>query len=101
MEMVYFLYLPDEDDWLEFEFDEEKSRANKVKHGIGFVEAQRLWLDEERGESSARGGAERRFLIIGVIAGRHWTAVITYRGSAIRIISVRRSRRDEVRKHGR
>ena len=27
-----------------FEFDEAKSRANDVKHGIDFVEAQALWL---------------------------------------------------------
>lgn len=31
---------------MEFEFDERKSAANKAKHGIDFVEAQALWLDE-------------------------------------------------------
>ena len=39
---------------MEFEFDERKSRANKVKHGIDFVEAQALWLDEALVEIPAR-----------------------------------------------
>jgi uncharacterized DUF497 family protein len=29
-----------------FEFDEQKSRANKAKHGVDFVEAQALWVDD-------------------------------------------------------
>lgn len=37
-----------------FEFCEQKSRANKSKHGIDFVEAQALWLDEELVEVKAR-----------------------------------------------
>jgi uncharacterized DUF497 family protein len=28
-----------------FEFDTEKSRANKAKHGIDFVVAQAIWKD--------------------------------------------------------
>ena len=28
------------------EFDAEKSEMNKRKHGVEFVEAQALWLDE-------------------------------------------------------
>ena len=33
---------------MEFEFDESKSRANQLKHGIDFVLAQALWLDDNR-----------------------------------------------------
>jgi len=79
-----------------FEFDAKKSAANKAKHGIDFTEAQALWLDEMRIEIPARTEDEPRFLIIGVIAGRHWSAVITYRGDQARIISVRRSQPEEV-----
>ena len=79
-----------------FEWDEAKSRANKVKHGIDFVEAQALWLDRRLVEAPTRSEAESRSVVVGVIAGRHWSAVVTYRGEVIRLISVRRSRFREV-----
>ena len=79
-----------------FEFDEAKSRANKVKHGIDFVEAQDLWLDDDLLEAPTRSDTEPRFLIIGMIGTRHWSAIVTYRGETIRLISVRRSRAPEV-----
>jgi uncharacterized DUF497 family protein len=47
-------------------------------------------------EIPARVVDEPRFLLIGRIGEKHWSAVITYRGKAIRIISVRRSRAEEV-----
>ncbi len=81
---------------MQFEFDERKSRANKAKHGLDFVEAQSLWLDEQLIEIPARTTDESRFLVVGLIAGRHWSAVITYRSEAIRLISVRRARPEEV-----
>jgi len=79
-----------------FEFDLAKSAANKEKHGIDFGEAQLLWNDAKRIEVAARLAGEERFLVVGVIGEKHWTAIITYRGECIRIISVRRSRNDEV-----
>lgn len=79
-----------------FEFDEAKSRANKAKHGIDFVEAQDLWLDGDLLEAPARSDAEARSLIIGMIGDMHWSAVVTHSGEAIRLISVRRSRTREV-----
>jgi len=81
---------------MEFEFDPQKSALNKSKHGIDFVEAQKLWDDPDRLEIPAREMDEPRFLIIGMMAGRHWSAIVTYRSVAIRLISVRRSRREEV-----
>ena len=81
---------------MEFEFDEVKSRANKDKHGIDFIEAQTLWLDEMLVEVPARTEDEPRFLVVGVISGKHWSAVISYRGNNVRIISVRRARMEEV-----
>ena len=79
-----------------FEFDEAKSRANRHKHGIDFVEAQDLWLDDRLVELRARSDDEPRYVLIGTIAGRHYSAVITYRDDRIRLISVRRSREKEV-----
>jgi uncharacterized DUF497 family protein len=79
-----------------FEFDERKSQANKAKHGIDFVDAQALWLDEVLAEVPARSDSEARFLVVGLMGDRHWSAFITYRDENIRLISVRRSRPEEV-----
>jgi len=79
-----------------FEFDEDKSQSNLTKHGIDFVGAQKLWDDPDLLEIPAKTVDEDRFLIIGRIAEKHWSGVITYRNGCIRIISVRRSRKEEV-----
>ncbi|HMS00169.1 MAG: BrnT family toxin [Anaerolineales bacterium] len=79
-----------------FEYDPHKSESNRAKHGIDFDEAQALWDDESFLEIPAKNLDEPRFLVIGKIKGKHWSAVITYRGRNIRIISVRRSRNEEI-----
>jgi len=81
---------------MEFEFDSQKSRSNKEKHGIDFSQIQALWNDSDLIEIPARTSDEPRFLVIGKIAEEHWSAVITYRDEKIRIISVRRSRKEEI-----
>ena len=81
---------------ISFEFDAEKSDSNREKHGIDFVEAQCLWNDPMLLEIPAKTEDEPRFLVIGQIEGKHWSAVITYRGSSVRLISVRRARTEEV-----
>ena len=81
---------------MEFEFDPQKSKRNKEKHGIDFYEAQALLDDPDFIEVPVKTNDELRFLVIGKISGKHWSGVITYRGDKIRIISVRRSRKEEV-----
>ncbi len=81
---------------LEFEFDDLKSKKNKKKHGIDFIEAQLLWEDFDFIEIPARTEDEPRFLVIGRIQGKYWSGIITYREEKIRIISVRRSRKEEI-----
>ena len=81
---------------MEFEFDSHKSKENKKRHGIDFVEAQMLWDDSDRIEVPARTIDEPRFIVIAKIADKYWSGIITYRGEKIRIISVRRSRKEEV-----
>ena len=81
---------------MEFEFDSQKSEVNKKKHGVDFSEAQALWDDPDVIEIPVRTSDEPRFLIIAKSSGKHWSGVITYRGGKIRIISVRRSRKEEV-----
>lgn len=81
---------------MEFEFDENKSKLNKAKHGIDFVEAQALWLDELRVEVPARTEDEPRSIVVGRISDKHWSAAIGDRDGRVRLISVRRSRAEEV-----
>ena len=78
-----------------FEFDEAKSESNLVKHGIDFVRAQDLWQDPGRVTIRARTVDESRFVVIGKIDKKIWSAVITIREWRIRIISVRRARKSE------
>ena len=79
-----------------FEFDSSKSASNKKKHGIDFEAAKALWDDPHLLAIEANSSDEPRFLLIGTIEGKHWSAIVTYRGDRIRIISVRRSRKEEV-----
>ena len=81
---------------MDFEFDINKSESNKKKHGINFIEAQALWNDPDLIEVPTKNIDELRLIIIGKIKGKHWSGIITYRGANIRIISVRRSRQEEI-----
>ncbi len=91
--MVYIWYIINT---MNYEFDPKKSEANKRKHGINFVEAQALWDDPDLILIPAKTTDENRFLAIGRIQGKHWSAIITCRRERIRIISTRRSRPEEV-----
>ncbi len=79
-----------------FEFDGKKSLSNQDKHGISFEEVQALWQDPDLAEIPATSEGELRYIVVGKIADKHWSAVITYREANIRIISARRSRETEV-----
>lgn len=81
---------------MHFEYDENKSATNLEKHGIDFEAAQALWNDPNLLKIPARTQDEPRNFYIGMINGKHWSAVTTPRNGAIRIISVRRSRKKEV-----
>jgi uncharacterized DUF497 family protein len=80
-----------------FEFDPDKSRNNAEKHGIDFVAAQKLWEDINLMTIESSTVTERRHLAIGLIQGKSWTAVYTWRNLNLRLISVRRSRLAEAR----
>jgi uncharacterized protein len=79
-----------------FEYDPEKSAENKRKHGLDFEEAQALWNDAALVEVPARVTDEPRWVVIGKLGEKHWSAVVTRRGENIRLVSVRRSRDEEV-----
>ena len=80
----------------EFEWDPEKSERNLEKHGIDFFGARSLWRGPVCVEGTYSGTDQRRWKVHGLIGGRHWTAIVTCRHGVTRIISVRRSRKDEV-----
>lgn len=79
-----------------FEWDKDESASNFAKHGIDFVTAQKIWTDPFLLEIPARTTDEPRWLAIGKLSGRFWSAVFTRRNEVVRLISVRRSRVEEV-----
>jgi len=81
---------------MKFEFDPKKSLPNREKHGIDFAEARKLWDDPDLLQVSVRTVDEERFLVIGRIGEKYWSGVITYRCGNIRIISIRRARKEEI-----
>ena len=78
-----------------FEFDKRKSKSNKAKHGIDFVQAQMLWEDEDRYIFPAATLDEERFVMVSKLEEKFWSAIYTIRGEKTRIISVRRARKEE------
>ncbi len=82
---------------IQFEWDPQKSRTNRLKHKIDFESAKRLWEDPDRIEIRAPYPIENRSILIGTIGKHLWSAVYTLRGEAIRIISVRRSKKQEMK----
>ena len=81
---------------MEFEYDPKKSAKNKEKHGINFEEAQVLWEDPLRLEIPAKTEDEPRTMVIGKINDKLWSVIITYRRTKTRLISCRRSHKNEV-----
>jgi uncharacterized DUF497 family protein len=84
---------------LDFEFDPNKSASNKLKHGIDFEEGKVIWADPQRAEVKSTGSTEARSMITGLVGDKMYTAIITYRGKVIRIISIRRARDNESARH--
>lgn len=84
---------------MKFDFDPNKSNSNKIKHGVDFVEAQIIWEDPDRLQVPAQTRGEKRWMLIGRIGRKHWSAIFTIRNNTIRIISVRRSRPQEVEQY--
>jgi uncharacterized protein len=78
-----------------FEFDSEKSERNKEKHGIDFVDAQKLFDDSRSFGFQARSKDEPRFAMIAEFNAKLWVAFYTIRENRVRIISVRRARKGE------
>ena len=81
---------------IEFEYDPEKSKANRHKHGISFDEAKEIWMSSHA-DMDTKTVSEVRRMVIGPVCGKMYTCVYTYRNGKVRIISARRSRPEEER----
>ena len=82
---------------MEFEYDSTKSASNREKHRIDFEDAKKLWNDPRLVQVEALTSDEKRYIVIGKIEDNYWSAIITYRDERTRIISVRRSRDNEIK----
>ena len=80
---------------MEFEFDEQKAKRTRGNMAWILSKRRSLWDDPELLEIPLESEDEQRLLVIGLVDSKHWTAIITYRQTRVRIISVRRSRDDE------
>ena len=79
---------------VKFDWDSAKSASNEAKHGLSLAFASALWAGPVVTLPSQHPG-ELRHLAIGLIEGRHWTVVYAPRGDCFRLISARRSRKNE------
>lgn len=79
----------------DFEWNPKKSLSNLEKHGIDFYTASMMWRGLVYEAETYPGNDEVRFKALGMIDGRHWTVIVTYRKGVRRIISARRSRKEE------
>lgn len=83
---------------MKFEWDKQKSIANQKKHGISFSDALTVFLDNHV-NVELDSEDEQRFAAIGPIRKKFFTIVYTKRKGKIRLISARRSRKDEEQYH--
>jgi uncharacterized DUF497 family protein len=84
----------------EFEWDENKRLSNVDKHGLDFVDCLDVFLDPGAFVYlSARSETEKRYVIVGRVRQRNVSVVFTRRGSLVRLISARISRRNERRQY--
>lgn len=84
---------------MDIEFDAAKDAINRDKHGVSLAFGARIRDDDAMvvvATIRVEDG-ERRFRAIGTVDGRLWTAVHVYRGTNVRMISVRRSNDGEPR----
>jgi hypothetical protein len=70
-----------------FEWDVAKDAANRVKHGVGFAEAQDAFFDPHRliFADLTHGGIEQRYFCLGMVGGRVLTVRFTWREGRIRV----------------
>jgi len=89
---------------LEFEWDDQKARANERKHGISFQEAQTVFYDENARllYDSNHSFDEERYILLGISNSLYLLVVChVYKedGGIIRIISARKATKQESKQY--
>jgi uncharacterized DUF497 family protein len=84
---------------MEFEWDEAKDARTMRERGLSFDDAARIFRGRVvTWEDDRRDYGEQRFRVVGETEGDILHVVYTWRGEAMRIISVRRANRKEIRR---
>ena len=84
---------------MEFEWDETKRRKNIERHRIDFLDADKVFAGPVIIGPARSDVTEERWLATGVLGDVHVSVVYTWRGQAVRIISMRRARVAERARH--
>lgn len=84
---------------VEFEWDEAKRASNLLKHRLDFVHVVLLFDGRHLIEPARNASGEERFKVTGRLGDDHVTAICTWRGDVVRIISLRKARRGERQHH--
>ncbi len=83
-----------------WDWDEDKRRANRLKHGIDFAElADFNWPNAVTREDTRGDYGERRFISTARLHGRVHVCVWTLRDGQPRIISLRKANTRERARH--
>jgi uncharacterized protein len=84
---------------MEFEWSEAKGIAVLRGHGLDFLDGRRLFDARPVYLLASPRGTEERWISIGEFDGRFVAVVWTLRGQTVRIITMRRARREEERRY--
>ena len=82
-----------------YEWDEQKRRENRDKHGLDFAEVEVSFQWETAVMTPSPRGGEMRWRAVGRMRGRLYTLIYTERNGSTRIISLRRANRQEEKEY--
>jgi uncharacterized DUF497 family protein len=75
-----------------YQWDPEKAKSNRKKHGVSFADAVAVFSDEFALTVEDESSEEQRFVTMGMdVVGRLILVVYTWRGNNIRLISARKA----------
>jgi uncharacterized DUF497 family protein len=84
---------------MQLEWDEAKRESKLTKHGVDFPLAEMLFDGRPVTTAPSPRAPKERYITTGEIDGRFFTAIWTWRGDAVRLISLRRARDEEEQRH--
>ena len=87
---------------VEFEWDDEKDKINRGKHGVTLADGISVFGDNKRSTRVDKrfDYQETRYETIGLVDGRVYVVIYTMRKTTIRLISVRKANKREQKRYG-